>query len=180
MGQVDPYKRICFMCEQADLKPKKVSSMSKTLFTLYQDSKIAAVPRQSPISKEQEEQQKRKMRREFLDISQEIAEASDEKAFEAQKKFVWDALACPWIDEKIMMVLDKIATFPPDGATYKKILVSSYLSEYKTEIQLFQECNLRKTAFYKKREEALTLFGIMMWNYAESREQEDRDNGLID
>ena len=32
---------------------------------------------------------------------------------------------------------------------------TSYLSEYKTEVQLFNECNLRKTAFYKKREAAL-------------------------
>jgi len=167
------------MCEQADLDPKKVSSMSKTLFTLYQDSKIAAVPRQSKISKEAEEKQKRKMRREFLDIAR-IPAKEEKEAFEAQKKFVWDALSCPWIDEKINMVLDKIETFPPDGVTYTKILTSSYLSEYKSEIQLFDECNLRKTAFYKKREEALTLFGIMMWNYAESREQEDKDNGLID
>ncbi|WP_022759441.1 hypothetical protein [Butyrivibrio fibrisolvens] len=38
---------------------------------------------------------------------------------------------------------------------YKKILEASYLSEYKTEVQLFNECNLRKTAFHKKREAAL-------------------------
>ena len=176
MRQVDPYKRICFMCEQAELNPKDVSSMSKTLFTLYQDSKIAAIPRRSPISKEKEDQQKRKLRREFLDISK----LTTEESFEAQKKFVWDALSCDWIDEKIMMVIDKMEKFPPDGAVYKKILTASYLSEYKSELQLFTECNLAKTSFYKKREAALTLFGIMMWNYAESREQEDKDNGLID
>ncbi len=176
MRQIDSYKRICFMCEQAELVPKEVYSLSKTLFTLYQDARIAAIPRKSPISKEKEDQQKRKLRSEFLTISKEPSDDS----FEAQKKFVWDALSCPWIDEKIMMVIDKMEEFPPDGATYKKILVSNYLSGYKSELQLFNECNLRKTAYYKKREAALTLFGIMMWNYAESREQEDKDNGLID
>ncbi|SFC57114.1 hypothetical protein [Butyrivibrio sp. YAB3001] len=175
MRQIDPYKRICFMCEQADLVPKEVCSLSKTLFTLYQDSKIAAIPRHSPISKEKEDQQKRKLRREFLNIAKLPVDS-----FDAQKAFVWDALSCPWIDEKIMMVIDKMEMFPPDGPIYKKILISSYLSEYKSELQLFDECSLRKTAFYKKREAALTLFGITMWNYAEIREQEDRDNGLID
>ncbi len=176
MRQVDPYKRICFMCEQAEFKPKEVSSMAKTLFTLYQDSKIAAIPRNSTISKEKEDEQKRKLRREFLNISK----TPTEDSFEAQKKFVWDALACPWIDEKINMVIDKMENFLPDGKFYKKILVANYLSGYKTEVQLFNECNIRKTAYYKKREAALTLFGIMMWNYAESREREERENGLID
>ncbi len=176
MRQIDPYKRICFMCEQAELDPKDVCLLSKTLFTLYQDSKIAGNPWKSPISKEKEDKQKRRMRREFLDIARHQIKDS----FEEQKAFVWDALACPWIDEKITMIMTKMEQFPPDGALYKKILEASYLSEYKTEVQLFNECNLRKTAFYKKREAALILFGILIWNYAESREQEDRDNGLVD
>ena len=29
MRQIDPYKRICFMCEQADLVPKDVCQMAK-------------------------------------------------------------------------------------------------------------------------------------------------------
>lgn len=176
MRQLDAYKRIAFMCEQAGFDPKDVYALSKILFTLYQDSKIAAVPRKSSISKEEETLQKQKLRREFLAIMR----LPVSESFERQKAFVWDALSVEWIDDKISMVIDKISNFPPDGAVYKKILELSYLqNHYMNDLELFEACNLRKSAFYKKREAALTLFGITLWNYAEAREQEDKALGII-
>ncbi len=179
MRTIDAYKRICFMCERAGLNPVDVYEMTKLLFTLYQDAKVIKLPGTAKILEEDVSKQKQNIRRQFLEIVRSFASSSksnvkEDAEWDSIKPFVWDTLSVSWIDEKIYLILDQLEEFPPDGKLYRKILEKNYLQkEYLSELQLFEEFHLKKTAYYKKRKDAITLFGVLMWSHAQQIEDEE-------
>ena len=95
--------------------------------------------------------------------------------------FIWNALSASWIDEKIKMILDEISGYEEVGPLYKTIIEETYLKKNKlTREELYAACGLGRTAYFDRRKEAVTLFGILTWKYAQRREIEDVDQGIVE
>ena len=96
------------------------------------------------------------------------------------RRFVIAALSTSWIDEKIEMIINEMVSLCENGALYKTILEETYLKEKPLKYEaLYTACGLCRTTYFERRKEALLLFGVLTYKYANRREQEDIINGDI-
>lgn len=164
------------MCRQEVLDPKRVKNSGEYLLGSYfkarrsrrfNTSNIISTVKDVPA-------EKRKIRREYLLL---IKGATKKD----HKEFVWEALSVSWIDEKIQMIIEEIAGYEDVGELYKTILVETYLNEKPLKGDaLYRACGVGRSAYFSRRSEACTLFGILTYRYAKRREDEDVATGLID
>ncbi|SFG07414.1 hypothetical protein SAMN04487761_10387 [Lachnospiraceae bacterium C7] len=166
---------IASICRQEGLDVKKVRKSAEYLLKNYYKAKRTREFQEPTVTKPHDIcQQKQKIRREYLLIMT----GASRKDF---NNFIWNALSASWIDEKIKMILDEISGYEEVGPLYKTIIEETYLKKNKlTREELYAACGLGRTAYFDRRKEAVTLFGILTWKYAQRREIEDVDQGIVE
>jgi len=75
----------------------------------------------------------------------------------AQNKIIMD------IVEKSMM---RVQLYPMQGELYYTILSKNYFTGYPyTESEILESLNISRSTYYRRRKEAITVFGMSMWGY---------------
>jgi len=75
----------------------------------------------------------------------------------AQNKIIMD------IVEKSMI---RLQSYPMRGELYYSILSKNYFTGYPyTESEIMESLNLSRSTYYRRRKEAITVFGMSMWGY---------------
>ena len=75
----------------------------------------------------------------------------------AQNKIIMD------IVEKSMM---RVQSYPMQGELYYTILSKNYFTGYPyTESEILESLNISRSTYYRRRKEAITVFGMSMWGY---------------
>lgn len=75
----------------------------------------------------------------------------------AQNKIIMD------IVEKSMM---RVQSYPMRGELYYSILSKNYFVGYPyTESEIMESLNLSRSTYFRRRKEAITVFGMSMWGY---------------
>ena len=75
----------------------------------------------------------------------------------AQNKIIMD------IVEKSMM---RVQSYPMQGELYYTILSKNYFTRYPyTESEILESLNISRSTYYRRRKEAITVFGMSMWGY---------------
>ena len=75
----------------------------------------------------------------------------------AQNKIIMDSV------EKSMM---RVQSYPMQGALYFTILSKNYFTGYPyTETEIVESLNISRSTYYRRRKEAITVFGMSMWGY---------------
>lgn len=164
------------MCRQEGLEVKRVKTSGDYLFEGYFKAKRSRRFDSSKIINDNSmvPAEKRKVRREYL-LLMKGASKKD------HKEFVWEALSVNWIDEKIEMIINEMAGYDEVGTLYKTILEETYLKEKPLKGDaLYRACGVGRSAYFERRAEAITLFGILTYKYALRREKEDIATGLVD
>ena len=164
------------MCRQEGLEVKRVKTSGEYLMENYYKGKRSRKFNTSKIISDQRNSpaEKRKVRREYL-LLMKGASKKD------HREFVWESLSLDWIDEKIEMIINEIAGYDEVGELYKMILEQTYLSEKPLKGEaLYRACGVGRSAYFARRSEAVTLFGILTYRYAKRREKEDVATGLVD
>jgi len=164
------------MCRQEGLEVKRVKDSGDYLFEGYFKAKRSRRFNASKIINDNSNvpAEKRKVRREYLLLMRGASKKD-------HKEFVWEALSVNWIDEKIEMIINEIAGYDEVGILYKTILEETYLKEKPLKGDaLYRACGVGRSAYFARRAEAVTLFGILTYKYAYRREKEDVATGVID
>lgn len=124
-----------------------------------------------------EKNQRDTMRKDFLiAIRLPLNESKD-----SRNRLFRNLRECPWLRELIEQVLDEIAQLGPDGQLFKRIITNYYLSpEHLSNWEMASTEHLSLATLNRKKREAIKYFGISMYQYAERREKEERDNNEDD
>lgn len=171
------YTRIAAICKAQGFEPKDVLKKSKLLFDSYKNAKFLQdnIPMKE-LSDEEVKKQMASARYQFLDLFWRRTEENEED----MRAFINKAITFPWFEKVIEFSLDHLADFKSVGKTYRKIIEVCYFKAIQeTDIDRMVKCGLSRSRFYAKREEAIILFGVILWDYTKRREYEEMGKGLI-
>ena len=60
----------------------------------------------------------------------------------------------------------KLYAYPDLGQLYFDILAKQYINMVKyTDVELIDTLNIERTQYYKRKKEAINLFGVILWGY---------------
>lgn len=184
------------ICRQEKLAYDTVHCLAEALLCRYAIGRKAlqGVGNQSleVITKE-----KQRIRRKYIEII-----SGGHKYTDAEyEDFIWEVVRSRWFMEKADMIMDsieemvdgKISTTPYnpmneeerrlEGKQLKTILKLAYLNsenQLKTKKEIMAEMEISEATFDRRHPVAIVLFGILMWIYANRREQEDINAGIVD
>lgn len=119
----------------------------------------------------------------------------------AYRDFAWDVVRSRWFIDKAEMILaaieelvdDKVSDTPYDpknadehkleGKQLKTILKLAYLdteNKIMNKKEICTEMEISEATYDRRLPNAIVLFGILMWIYANRREQEDINAGIVE
>ena len=69
-----------------------------------------------------------------------------------------------WMVEIVDSAMVKVHEFPLNGELYSTILSMYYLSKLQyTEAEMMDQLNLERSSYYRRKREAVTVFGLALW-----------------
>ena len=170
-------ERIDYYIMSFDLKPSQVLKLTKLLLEEYKEKRNLPGHTMPTMTEEEIIKQKQEMRRLFLKLmKKDIKKHKDEQAI-----FIYKAVRAPWLWDKILILLDKVADFGEQGPVYRKILRKSYFDKKTlTDEQLARLLHMSDDVLKYRKREAIKRFGYEIWDYAYRREHEDIIAGLVE
>ena len=149
--------RICRICEQNRLNPKMVHWKAEKLLAPYRDAK--QIVRSNIVSEDRIVSKTICLVREKYHKYQ-IGLGHTTKSIDFT---IMEILGTKWADKIVEKVLAQINEVNI-CAEYVEILKRAYLDqEAKSAEMIMDELNLSKSSYYRKKEQAVTLFGILLW-----------------
>lgn len=149
--------RITRLCEQSRLNPKLVQWKTEKLLEPYRDAK--QIVRRNVISEERIVNRALCLIREKYHKYQ-MGLGHKTKSIDF---IIMEVLGTEWADRIIDKVIEQMIEINicPE---YVEILDRTYLSlDKKSSEIIMDELNLSKSSYYRKKEQAVTLFGILLW-----------------
>lgn len=69
-----------------------------------------------------------------------------------------------WMVEIVDSAIIKVREFPLNGELYAHILSMYYLGKFQyTEAEMMEELNLERSSYYRRKKEAVIVFGLAIW-----------------
>lgn len=184
------------ICRQEKIAYGKVRCLAEALLCRYAVGR-KALKGAGNESLEVITKEKQRIRRKYIEIISGGHNYTDAE----YEDFIWEVVRSRWFMEKADMIMDsieemvdgKISTTPYnprneeerrlEGKQLKTILKLAYLSDknqLKTKKEIMTEMEISEATFDRRHPVAVVLFGILMWIYANRREQEDINAGIVD
>ncbi|NLE06248.1 MAG: hypothetical protein GX638_15790 [Crenarchaeota archaeon] len=99
-----------------------------------------------------------------IDSMEILASLGEEKEAEKLAERLLSVCKNKMIIDAIDSALLKLKDYPYHGELYYQIIYKNYLVKYKyTEVEIIESLSLSRTTYYRKRKEAINLFGICLW-----------------
>lgn len=93
-----------------------------------------------------------------------FAPTEEKNIFEEKVRNIFESR---WIVELIDTTMIKLYEYHQDGKLYYNILKSTYLSAFPVqEVELIELLSIDRSTYYRKKREAIKLFGVAMWGYS--------------
>jgi len=78
---------------------------------------------------------------------------------------IMEVMKTGWVDELIHKTFNRMDLLDLDQGDYRKILNMYYFdSKVMDDDYIMDKMNLARATYYRRKKEAITLFGIMLWN----------------
>lgn len=185
------------LCRQEKLAFGTVSVLAEALLCRYAMGKSQALKGPANMTKEEIIKEKQEIRRRYIDIINGTVPYSEA----VYGDFAWDVVRTRWFMDKAENILDVIeelvdgtvskTPYDPkkqgehklEGKQLKTILKLAYLdteNRIKTKKEICSIMAISEATYDRRLPSAIVLFGILMWIYANRREQEDINAGLVD
>ena len=72
-----------------------------------------------------------------------------------------------WMVEIVDSAMIKVREFPLNGDLYSQILSMYYLGRFQyTEAEMMEELCLERSSYYRRKKEAVMVFGLTIWGGA--------------
>lgn len=156
--------RIKAMCKAGGYDEKELYQRAKLLLEIYRDVCWS--------SSEQAEEAKR----DIVDYSIEYCSGTLDSALlyletfasdEARERFeekVSSLFEISWMIDIVDSAMIKVKECPVNGELYSEILSTCYLSYFTyTEPDLLELFNMDRSTFYRRKREAIKVFGLSLW-----------------
>lgn len=185
------------ICRQEKIGYETVHFLAEALLCRYAKGSGLALKGPNNMSKEMIAKEKQRIRRRYIEIIGGIRHFTNEE----YENFIWDVVRCRWFMDKADMILDsieemvdgKVTTTPYNprqegenklqGKQLKTILRLAFLNgenQIMSKQEICSEMEISEATFNRRYPVAVVLFGILMWIYANRREQEDINAGIVD
>lgn len=184
------------ICEREGFRYEDAHTFAKDLLCRRVDGQALAAQEKQNDDPEYIKHQKQHIRRWYMYLAEKMGDNWDRD--QEYRSFIWEVVRAPWFDEKANMVLDQMEKmldgsnlgreFIPgedeltEGIMLRTIIYELYLrgrNTIKTDDQVMEMLFVKRSTYYKKKKDAITLFAVIMWVYAKRREQEDIENGIV-
>lgn len=185
------------LCRHEKISYERVRYLSDTL--LFRYALGQSKPMESFDSNNQElvARKKREIRRQYIEIISGVKGDTDAE----YEDFIWKVVRCRWFREKVVQILDQIEVmidgqisgcpYDPqregehrlEGKQIRTILWSSYLDDIKnikSPVRICVDMEISKATYDRRLPDAVVLFGILMWIYANKREREEIEAGVVE
>ena len=94
----------------------------------------------------------------------EFAPVNERERFEEKLRKMFNT---KWIVETIDSALEAIRDYPGSGEDYYRIIYYTYISkQIYTGEYLYEKTELPRTTYFRKKKEAIQLFGAYLWGYS--------------
>lgn len=183
------------LCRQVGFSYERIHYLAEALLCRYAEGQAKALIDPADETAELITKKKQEIRRRYLEIMSGIREFTEEE----YSRFVWDVVRSRWFSEKADMVLGRIeemidgsitdSPYDPErdvkkeGKQLKTIIHDAYLNgknKVKTPVEIYTAMEISKATYNRRLPDGVVLFGIVMWIYANRREKEDIDAGLVE
>ncbi|RKM56801.1 hypothetical protein D6855_14120 [Butyrivibrio sp. CB08] len=184
------------ICEREGFRYEDAHTFAKDLLCRRVDGQALAAQEKQNDDPEYIKHQKQHIRRWYMYLAEKMGDNWDRD--QEYRSFIWEVVRAPWFDEKANMVLDQMEKmldgsnlgreFIPgedeltEGIMLRTIIYELYLrgrNTIKTDDQVMEMLFIKRSTYYKKKKDAITLFAVIMWVYAKRREQEDIEKGIV-
>ncbi|MCR5778890.1 MAG: hypothetical protein K6G84_15975 [Lachnospiraceae bacterium] len=171
------YYRIAAICKTQGFEADDVFKKSMLLFDAFRNEKFLRNNVEQPVMTDKEKMEHlNKVRYKILDLFWRPMKQN----IEDMRAFINYAITSPLVDDRIDLALEEIALFRDIGQIYRKLLETYYFkAKFENDNDRMAACGLSRSRFYARREEAVTLFGIIMWSMAKRKEYEYMAKGMI-
>lgn len=156
--------RITTMCKAGGFEEKELYHKAKLLLEIYRDVCWGTA------------EQAQSCENDLYDYSLEYCSGSIESAMlyletfapdESRDRFesrINNLFEIKWMIEIVDAALYKVRECPVNGELYSSILSAYYLSNFTyTESDMLEMLNLDRSTFYRRKKEAITVFGLSLW-----------------
>ena len=100
-----------------------------------------------------------------------------------KRSFAWKVACEKWYGDKSCLVLEQMKAFVEGGDVLARIIDSVYMrgvNTKKSDDSMQIELYMGRTKYFSVKKDAIVLYGLLIWKYCKRRDQEDKDNGIID
>lgn len=185
------------LCRQEKLTFETVSLLTEALLCKYAVGRSQALKGPNNMTPEEIIKEKQYIRRRYIEIMTGVIPYSEQ----TYSDFAWDVVRTRWFMDKAEMILDAIeelvdgkvsdTAYNPslegehrlEGKQMKTILKMAYLgteNKIMNKKSICAEMEISETTYERRHPNAVVLFGILMWIYANRREQEDINAGIVE
>ena len=157
--------RIQRRCAVSEVQEKDLYDKGKLLLEIYRDvcwnaSKDAGMVKEDIMEYGEADLASDGMDR-ALTYLETFAPQKDKDRFEEQIRNLFETR---WMIEIIEAAMVKVKDFPVYGKQYFDILAIYYLNKFiYTESEILIELGLERSSFYRRKKEAITVFGFAIW-----------------
>ncbi len=180
------------ICEQEGVKYEDTYCIAKALLNRYGSGQAYAS--EQLLDEDAIVKQKQSIRRRYINIMKNRMNCGKKEC----REFIWSVVRAQWFMEKAKMTLDKIAymvdgivddtAYDPEkdrdleGKLLKTIIDKAYLrgkNNAKSDESIYIDLEIPRSTYFKKKKDAIVLFGVLMLSYAKRRERQDIESGIL-
>ena len=184
------------ICAREGFKYDDAHTFAKDLLCRRVDGQALAAQEKRNNDPEYIKHQKQHIRRWYMYLAEKMGDNWDRD--QDYMNFIWEVVRAPWFDEKAFMVLDQMEMMidgknlgreyvPGEDELTEGLILRTIIHELflrgkntaKTDEQLMDILFIKRSTYYKKKKDAITLFAVIMWVYAKRREDEDIEMGIV-
>ena len=151
------------LCKWEHFDEKDLYAKSKRVLELYRDLCVQCPGTSRTGTDEPAPGEDEKLRR-ALDYLEHFPADEDQGTFE---HIVYECCESSWMAELVHTAVLKVREFAGSGSTYETILTGYYMSQFPlTEGDLVGALRVDRSTYYRKKKEAVLLFGVYFWGQA--------------
>jgi len=157
-------RKVDMICKNMNWQKENILSKSKILLQIYRDVVWATKYKASVLREDTCNYFNGEINTVLMYLN-EFAPIDERQTFETKVRCLFEN---KWMINLINEVVGRVRDYPTNGEIYFDIISKAYLSSDRySESELLSILNVDRSTFYKKKKEAVMIFGIALWGYKE-------------
>jgi hypothetical protein len=164
MNNNNTRSRIHRMCTASKLDEKDLYDKAKLLLEIYRDVCWNTVEYVNDLREEFQEYDSDYCSGDMDDALIYLENFAPDEGKERFEERIKGLFETKWMIEIVDAAMIKVKDCPVNGELYFSLLSAYYLSKFSfTESEMLEEFGLERSSYYRRKKEAVTVFGLAVW-----------------